>query len=250
MPTLPMRIRHAVDDICPLPILRLRPQMKEKVSGFPAPFCPRGCRQNARAGDKTREPPFYPHTTATHLLRAGVDINTVRGWLGRVSLDTANIYAEIDFETKAKAAEKCEAPDMGKVPKRWRDQPARMDFLRSLKPFCYVAPKISWTHAVSGPYRSTPHNNRDHITHKMWPAPFYAGKPHVRICAGGAKSCASLPRSAHARQKQFANTLIYLRRRPSVIASVSRSNLGAAQLRLAALSQPAAGRPLDRRATR
>ena len=58
MPTLPMRIRHAVDDICPLPILRLRPQMKEKVSGFPAPFCPRGCRQNARAGDKTREPPF------------------------------------------------------------------------------------------------------------------------------------------------------------------------------------------------
>ncbi|MDX8437280.1 tyrosine-type recombinase/integrase [Mesorhizobium abyssinicae] len=24
------------------------------------------------------------HTTATHLLRAGVDINTVRGWLGHV----------------------------------------------------------------------------------------------------------------------------------------------------------------------
>lgn len=40
------------------------------------------------------------HTTATHLLRAGVDINTVRGWLGYVSLDTTNVYAEVDFETK------------------------------------------------------------------------------------------------------------------------------------------------------
>ena len=34
----------------------------------------------------------------------------------------------------------------------------------------------------------------------------------------------------------------------AVIASVSRSNPGAAQLRLAALSQAAAERPLDRRA--
>jgi site-specific recombinase XerD len=40
------------------------------------------------------------HSTATHLLRAGVDINTVRAWLGHVSLDTTNIYAEIDLETK------------------------------------------------------------------------------------------------------------------------------------------------------
>ena len=41
-------------------------------------------------------------------------------------------HLQIDFETKAKALEKCEAPEMGKVPKRWRDQPALMDFLRSL----------------------------------------------------------------------------------------------------------------------
>jgi len=81
---------------------------------------------------KRVSPHSIRHTTATHLLRAGVDIHTVRGWLGHVSLDTTNVYAEIDFETKAKALEKCEAPDMGRVPKRWRDQPALMDFLRSL----------------------------------------------------------------------------------------------------------------------
>jgi site-specific recombinase XerD len=43
------------------------------------------------------------HTTAVHLLRSGVDINTIRAWLGHVSLDTTNIYAEVDLEMKAKA---------------------------------------------------------------------------------------------------------------------------------------------------
>jgi site-specific recombinase XerD len=44
------------------------------------------------------------HTTAVHLLRAGVDINTIRAWLGHVSLDTTNVYAEIDLTMKAKSA--------------------------------------------------------------------------------------------------------------------------------------------------
>jgi integrase/recombinase XerD len=72
------------------------------------------------------------HTSATHLLRAGVDINTIRGWLGHVSLETTNIYAEVDFETKAKALAKCDVPDTERVAGRWRDQPALMGFLRSL----------------------------------------------------------------------------------------------------------------------
>jgi len=47
-------------------------------------------------------------TTATHFLRAGVDINTIRAWLGHVSIDTTNIYAETDLEMKAKALATCE----------------------------------------------------------------------------------------------------------------------------------------------
>ena len=43
------------------------------------------------------------HTTAVHMLRGGVDINTIRAWLGHVSLETTNIYAEVDLEMKAKA---------------------------------------------------------------------------------------------------------------------------------------------------
>ena len=41
-------------------------------------------------------PPVFRHSCAVHLLRSGVDINTIRAWLGHVSLDTTHIYAEVD----------------------------------------------------------------------------------------------------------------------------------------------------------
>ena len=51
---------------------------------------------------KRISPHTIRHTTATHLLRAGVDINTVRAWLGHVSLDTTNIYAKSTWRRKPK----------------------------------------------------------------------------------------------------------------------------------------------------
>ena len=56
---------------------------------------------------KRVSPHTLRHTTATHLLRAGVDINTIRSWLGHVSLDTTLIYAEVDLEMKARALGMC-----------------------------------------------------------------------------------------------------------------------------------------------
>jgi integrase/recombinase XerD len=80
---------------------------------------------------KRISPHTIRHSTACHLLRAGVDINTIRGWLGHVSLETTNIYAEIDLEMKANALAKCEVHARGKSRGRWH-QPALMEFLRSL----------------------------------------------------------------------------------------------------------------------
>lgn len=71
------------------------------------------------------------HTTAVHLLRAGVDINTIRAWLGHVSLKTTNIYAEIDLEMKAQALAHCQ-PDLGNTGKRWHETPGILAFLRKL----------------------------------------------------------------------------------------------------------------------
>lgn len=71
------------------------------------------------------------HTTAVHLLRAGVDINTIRAWLGHVSLDTTNVYAEVDLDMKAKALAHCEIFTADHSP-AWKDQPDLMKFLKSL----------------------------------------------------------------------------------------------------------------------
>ena len=81
---------------------------------------------------KRVSPHTIRHTTATHLLRAGVDINTIRAWLGHVSIDTTNIYAETDLEMKAKALATCEVAEEPKTKKRWREDPELMTFLRSL----------------------------------------------------------------------------------------------------------------------
>jgi site-specific recombinase XerD len=80
---------------------------------------------------KRVSPHTIRHTTATHLLRAGVDINTIRAWLGHVCLSTTNVYAEVDLEMKANALLKCEIKD-GKPKKPWRKDPGLMDFLRTL----------------------------------------------------------------------------------------------------------------------
>src|SRR5204863_9936464 len=81
---------------------------------------------------KPISPHSVRHTAAVHLLRAGVDINTIRAWLGHVSLDTTNVYAEIDLEMKSKALARCEVTDTSKSKRRWRDDPALMTFLRTL----------------------------------------------------------------------------------------------------------------------
>ncbi len=71
------------------------------------------------------------HTTAVHLLRAGVDINTIRAWLGHVSLDTTHVYAEVDLEMKAKALASLDITDLPR-PTRRRRMPSLMEFLRGL----------------------------------------------------------------------------------------------------------------------
>jgi integrase/recombinase XerD len=80
---------------------------------------------------KRMSPHTIRHTTATHLLRAGVDINTIRAWLGHVSLTTTNIYAEVDLQMKAQALALCEIKG-GRAQKPWRSDAGLMAFLQAL----------------------------------------------------------------------------------------------------------------------
>jgi integrase/recombinase XerD len=80
---------------------------------------------------KRVSPHTIRHTTATHLLRSGVDINTIRAWLGHVSLTTTNVYAEVDLEMKAKALDNCEVEDKKEVTP-WKEDKGLMEFLQNL----------------------------------------------------------------------------------------------------------------------
>jgi integrase/recombinase XerD len=81
---------------------------------------------------KRVSPHVIRHTTATHLLWAGVDINTIRAWLGHVSLDTTNIYAETDLATKKRALATLAHSDKVRKQGGWSRKPAVMEFLRTL----------------------------------------------------------------------------------------------------------------------
>jgi integrase/recombinase XerD len=80
---------------------------------------------------KQVSPHTIRHTTATHLLRSGVDINTIRAWLGHVSLETTNVYAEVDLETKAKALANCEVEGKKNVTP-WKEDKGLMKFLQTM----------------------------------------------------------------------------------------------------------------------
>ena len=93
-------------------------------------YAQRASKQIPSLKTKRISPHTIRHTSATHLLRAGVDINTIRAWLGHVSINTTNIYAETDLEMKAKALALCEVET--KPVKRWRKDTKLIEYLKRL----------------------------------------------------------------------------------------------------------------------
>lgn len=62
------------------------------------------------------------HTAAMNLLQAGVDLTTIRSWLGHVAVQTTNEYIEADVEMKRRALEKCHDPEVTLVRYRPTDE--------------------------------------------------------------------------------------------------------------------------------
>lgn len=81
-------------------------------------------------------PHTFRHTAAVHLLESGVEVNVIRNWLGHVSLDTTNRYAEITTRMKEAALRVCEPKDvsyMGYPTKPiWREDNTLLTWLDSL----------------------------------------------------------------------------------------------------------------------
>ena len=76
-------------------------------------------------------PHVLRHSCACHLLRSGVDINTIRAWLGHVSLETTNIYAEVDLKAKEEAMRTTSPDDAGDEP-RWKTRSGLLEQLKAI----------------------------------------------------------------------------------------------------------------------
>jgi site-specific recombinase XerD len=111
--------------------MNLQPLTRFGIHALVERYAARVATKLPSVAKKRVSPHTIRHTTATHLLRAGVDINTIRAWLGHVCLNTTNVYAEVDLKMKAKALAKCEIKD-GKPKKPWRKNTGLMEFLRNL----------------------------------------------------------------------------------------------------------------------
>jgi len=57
--------------------------------------------------EKKISPHTFRHTTAMHLLQAGIDLTVIKSWLGHVNLSTTHAYIEINMEMKRKALSAC-----------------------------------------------------------------------------------------------------------------------------------------------
>jgi site-specific recombinase XerD len=77
-------------------------------------------------------PHSFRHATAVHLVAAGVDITVIRSWLGHVSLDTTNHYAQANLETKRKALEQLEPSSRTNKSPLWKRDQSVLAWLDSL----------------------------------------------------------------------------------------------------------------------
>jgi len=81
-------------------------------------------------------PHIFRHTAAVHLLESGVEPNVIRAWLGHVSLETTNRYAEITTAMKEAALRACQPPTQAGAASHekpiWRDDPSLLKWLQSL----------------------------------------------------------------------------------------------------------------------
>lgn len=93
----------------------------------------RACVTVPSLAAKRVHPHTLRHTTAVHLLQAGVDLVTISHWLGHASVETTNRYAAVDLETKRAAIAKAHPEaGLGPVVAAWRKDATILDWLVAL----------------------------------------------------------------------------------------------------------------------
>ena len=81
---------------------------------------------------KRLHPHTLRHSTAVHLLKAGVDLATISHWLGHASVSTTNRYAVVDLEAKRQAIESAAGLESPPAPTHWRTDTSILEWLAAL----------------------------------------------------------------------------------------------------------------------
>ena len=127
---------HGVDPAATQPLFRNR--RGEPMTRFGVRYLLRKHARDAQSAATTLaakrvHPHVLRHTTAVHLLQAGVDLVTISHWLGHASVETTNRYAAVDLETKRAAVAK--ARPLGEIDPAlaaWRTDATILQWLEAL----------------------------------------------------------------------------------------------------------------------
>lgn len=98
-----------------------------------AKYCDRARVVSPSLARKKLHPHSMRHSTAVHLLKAGVDLVTISHWLGHASVDTTNRYASVDLDTKREAISKIQPIESATARKiTWRSNHSILEWLEAL----------------------------------------------------------------------------------------------------------------------
>ncbi len=89
-------------------------------------------RQSPTLATKKTSPHTFRRSAAVHLVAAGVDVTVIRSWMGHAHLDTTNLYAQADLETKRKALEQLDVGSLPAQTPRWKRDDSVLAWLESL----------------------------------------------------------------------------------------------------------------------
>ncbi len=109
-----------------------RPLTRFGVRYLLAKYCDLAKKTTPSLVKKRLHPHSMRHSTAIHLLKAGVDIVTISHWLGHTSINTTNRYTNIDLDIKREAINKItlETKSKSKIP--WQSDASILKWLESL----------------------------------------------------------------------------------------------------------------------
>lgn len=98
-----------------------------------AKYCDRARANSPTLAAKRLHPHSMRHSTAVHLLKAGVDLTTISHWLGHASVNTTNRYVAVDLEMKREAIAKARPVDDRTGPiAPWRSDASILEWLEAL----------------------------------------------------------------------------------------------------------------------